>query len=199
MLETYLIVGFRGNPSEVGFEEGKSPPDELYFDHLGIDGSGNLYVMRGEFPLLKLLHPEYEGTGEFDEGTFIGKIDDDCFYEALKKETLTKEEIYSAFTNYTILTTVNGTPYIFTTFATKDDLLNLSGDVADFCYKHSRGGLPSEDHFVRGKKGIERIRNSLEGRDEEVNCVYMIIPEKSPIVEMIAEIYQRMSQQQDLS
>ncbi len=201
MVETtdYLIVGFIGNPPEVGFEEGKSLPDEVHFDYLGIDKSGNLYVMRGEFPLLKLLHPEYEGTGEFDGGTFIGTIDDSRFYETLKKETLTREEIYSAFTDYTIPSSKNGTPYILSTFVTEDEILNLSDDVADLCYKCSGRRTSLKSHFVREKKRIAEIRGSLKRNNEEVNCVYMIIPEKSPIVEMVAEIFQKMSQQQDQS
>ncbi len=200
MVETtdYLIVGFIGNPLEVGFGEEKSLPCELYFDYLGIDKSGNLYVQRGKSPLIKLLHPEYDGAGEFNEGTHIGIIGDERFYEALKKETLTREEIRKAFIEYTKLSLKNGIPYVFTTFVTKGDILNLSGVAADLCYKYSGDGTSSDGYFVRQKKKIGKIRDGLEENDE-MNHVYMIIPEKSPIVYQVAEIYRRMFQQQDLS
>ncbi len=202
MVETtdYLIVGFIGNPLEVGFEKGKSPPDELYFDFLAIDKSGNLYVQRSEFPLFKLLYPEYDNDDVFNEPTRIGKINDEDFYGVLNGETLTREEIYDAFVGHTKLSQDDGLPYIISTFVTEGEFLDFSRTVANGCYKLSKSGLLKVENkvFMLESRKIKKMMDNLEENDE-MNHVYLIIPVESPITDQVAEIYQRMFQQQDLS
>ncbi len=199
MVETtdYLIIGFRGNPDEIGFGEGKSPPSEVYFDYLGVTESGGLYVESGEHPLFKLLHPDYEDAENiFTNPTYIGHIDDNNFCEVLNEKPLTKKEIFDAFLNDTDII-LDGFPYICNTFMIEADILRyFSVPAGALCELSQPGRVLGRYYHLRKRSKLIKDMGDFSKSDDEIKYVYMIVPEESPIVDQVAEIRQRIPQLQ---
>ncbi len=198
----YLMIGFGGNPDKIGFGEDKTPPPEVYFDYLGIDKSGGLYVERSESPLFKLLHPDYEDAENIlINPTKIGSIRNNDFYKVLNEKPLTREEMRDAFWNDTNLNLKNGFPYIYNTIIIETDFLDCLDAVAETLYglSHPEGVLSLYNgDIIHLSKGIRNMKHSAEN-DDEIESVYMIVPESSSIVDQVFEIHQRTLQQPDRS
>lgn len=196
------MIGFGGNPDKVGFGEDKTPPPEVYFDYLGIDISGGLYVESGDSPLFKLLHPDYEDAENIlIDPTKIGSIRDNDFYKVLNEKPLTREEMRDAFWNYTNLNLKNGFPYIYNTIIIETDFLDRLDTVAEKLYglSHPEGVLSQYNRdIIHLSKRIRNMKHSPEN-DDDIEYVYLILPEDSPIVDQVFEIHHRTLQLQDRS